>query len=187
MPSATNVSQLLVGWNQGDQGALNQLLPLVYAELRRLARRSLRHERPNHTLQTTALVHEAYMRLVDQKSANWQNQVQFFAVASQLMRRILVDYARNHHAAKRGGGAAKLSLDEAMIVSGDRGADLMALDESLNNLAAMDPHQGRLVELRVFGGLTVEETAEALGVSPRTVKREWSIAKAWLHGQISKQ
>ncbi|MFI5246933.1 MAG: sigma-70 family RNA polymerase sigma factor [Nitrospirales bacterium] len=187
MPSIPNVTELLVGWSQGDQGALDQLLPLVYGELRRLARRSLRHERPNHTLQTTALVHEAYLRLVDQKSANWRNQVQFFAVASQLMRRILVDYARNHDAARRGGGGEKLVLDEAMIVSREKSVDLKALDESLKSLAALDPHQGRVVELRVFGGLTVEETAEVLGVSPRTVKREWSMAKAWLHRQISKQ
>jgi RNA polymerase sigma factor (TIGR02999 family) len=187
MPSVPNVTELLMDWSQGNQGALDQLLPLVYGELRRLARRSLRHERPNHTLQTTALVHEAYLRLVDQKSANWRNQVQFFAVASQLMRRILVDYARNHDAARRGGGAAKLSLDESTVVSREKSADLKALDESLTRLTAMDPHQGRIVELRVFGGLTVEETAGALGVSPRTVKREWSMAKAWLHRQISNQ
>jgi len=184
MPSVPNVTELLVGWSQGDQGASNQLLPLVYGELRRLARRYLRHERPNHTLQTTALVHEAYLRLVDQKNTNWQNRSQFFALSSQLMRRILVDYARSHGAARRGGGITNLSLDEAMIPSPQNSADLMALDEALTCLTAMDPHQGRVVELRVFGGLTVDETAEALGISPRTVKREWSMAKAWLHQRI---
>jgi RNA polymerase sigma factor (TIGR02999 family) len=182
-----DITELLVDWSKGDREALNKLTPLVYDELHRLASRYLRHERANHTLQTTALVHEAYLRLVDQRNANWQNHVQFFAVAAQLMRRILVDYARSHGAAKRGGGYAKLSLDEAMIVSKEKSADLMALDEALNSLAAIDPEQSRVVELRVFGGLTVEETAEALGVSPRTVKREWSMAKAWLHRQITKE
>jgi len=185
--SPQDITELLVDWSKGDLEALNKLTPLVYDELHRLARRYLRHERANHTLQTTALVHEAYLRLVEQRNANWQNQVQFFAVAAQLMRRILVDYARGHGAAKRGGGYAKLSLDEAMIVSNEKSADLMALDEALNSLAAIDPEQSRVVELRVFGGLTVEETAEALGVSPRTVKREWSMAKAWLHRQITKE
>lgn len=182
-----DITELLVDWSKGDREALNKLTPLVYGELHRLASRYLRHERANHTLQTTALVHEAYLRLVDQRNANWQNQVQFFAVAAQLMRRILVDYARSHGAAKRGGGYAKLSLDEAMIVSKEKIEDLMAVDEALNSLAAIDLQQSRVVELRVFGGLTVEETAEVLGVSPRTVKREWSMAKAWLHRQLRKQ
>jgi RNA polymerase sigma factor (TIGR02999 family) len=185
--SPQDITELLVDWSKGDREALNKLTPLVYDELHRLASRYLRHERANHTLQTTALVHEAYLRLVNQRNANWQNQVQFFGVAAQLMRRILVDYARSHGAAKRGGGYAKLSLDEAMIVSEEKIEDLMAVDEALNSLAAIDLKQSRVVELRVFGGLTVEETAEVLGVSPRTVKREWSMAKAWLQGQLRKE
>jgi RNA polymerase sigma-70 factor (ECF subfamily) len=186
-PASKDVTELLADWSKGDREALNKLIPLVYDELHRLASRYLRRERPDHTLQTTALVHEAYLRLVNEKNGNWQNRVHFFAVASQLMRHILVDYARGHNAAKRGGDYAKVSFDEAMIVSEEKSADLMALDEALSNLAAIDPEQSRVVELRVFGGLTVEETAEALGVSPRTVKREWSMAKAWLHQQIRKQ
>jgi RNA polymerase sigma factor (TIGR02999 family) len=185
-PAATDVTELLIDWSNGDQEALNKLIPLVYDELHRLASRYLRRERPNHTLQTTALVHEAYVRLVDENNANWRNRVQFFAVASQLMRHILVDYARRRIAAKRGGDYARLSFDEQMIVSKEKSADLMALDEALNGLAAIDPQQSRIVELRIFGGLTVEETAEALGISPTTVKREWSMAKAWLHRQIKK-
>lgn len=185
--SSKDVTELLVDWSNGDQEAMNELVPLVYDELHRLASRYLRHERPDHTLQTTALVHEAYLRLVSEKNGNWQNRVQFFAVASQLMRHILVDYARGHNAVKRGGDCVKVSFDEAMIVSEEKSAELMALDDALINLAAIDPEQSRVVELRVFGGLTVEETAEALGVSPRTVKREWSMAKAWLHRQIRKE
>src|SRR6266850_604170 len=173
-----------IDWSKGDQEALNKLMPLVYDELHRLASRYLRHERPGHTLQTTALVHEAYLKLVDQKNANLQNRVQFFAVAAQVMRHILVDYARSRRAFKRGGDYCRLSLDEAMISSKETDVDLLTLNEVLNSLAAIDPQQSRVVELRVFGGLTVEETAEALGVSPRTVKREWSMAKAWLHKQI---
>jgi RNA polymerase sigma factor (TIGR02999 family) len=182
-----DVTELLADWIKGDHEALNKLIPLVYDELHRLASRYLRRERHNHTLQTTALVHEAYLRLVHEKNANCKNRLQFFAVASQLMRHILVDYARSHNAAKRGGGCGSISLDEALIGSTDKSADLMALDEALNKLAAIDPEQSRVVELRIFGGLTVEETAEALGVSPRTVKREWSTAKAWLHRQIRKE
>jgi RNA polymerase sigma-70 factor, ECF subfamily len=185
--SPQDITELLVDWSKGDREALNRLTPLVYDELHRLASRYLRHERANHTLQTTALIHEAYLRLVNQRNPNWQSRVQFFAVASRLMRHILVDYARGHNAAKRGGDYAKVSFDEAMIVSEEKSADLMALDEALSNLAAIDPEQSRVVELRVFGGLTVEETAEALGVSPRTVKREWSMAKAWLHRQLRKE
>ena len=186
-PAPKDVTELLVDWSNGDQQALNKLIPLVYDELHRLASRYLRRERPDHTLQTTALVHEAYIRLVREKNGNWQNRVHFFAVASQLMRHILVDYARSHNASKRGGDYARLSFDERLIVSKEKSADLMALDEALNCLAAIDPQQSRVVELRVFGGLTVEETAEALGLSPRTVKREWSMAKAWLHRQIRKE
>jgi RNA polymerase sigma factor (TIGR02999 family) len=173
--------------SRGDQNALNQLMPLVYDELRRLASRYLRHERRGHTLQTTALVHEAYLKLVEQKHASWENRIQFFAAAAQVMRHILVDYARSRRAFKRGGDFCRLSLDEAVLSSEEKGADLLTLNEALNGLAAIDTQQSRMVELRVFGGLTVEETAEALGISPRTVKREWSMAKAWLHKQIKKQ
>jgi RNA polymerase sigma factor (TIGR02999 family) len=182
--TSVGVTQLLVDWSKGDQDALNQLMPLVYDELRRLANRHLRRERPDHTLQTTALVHEAYLRLVDQTSANWQNRLQFFAVAAQLMRRILVDYARSHHAAKRGGEFIKVSLDEALAPATERDAELLALDDALDRLAAIDAQQSRVVELRVFAGLTLEETAQALNISPRTVRREWSMAKAWLHQQM---
>ncbi len=185
--SRTHVTDLLVDWSKGDQEALNKLLPLVYDELRRLASRYLRHERPGHTLQTTALVHEAYLKLVDQKYSNLQNRVEFFAVAAQVMRHILVDFARSRRAFKRGGDYCRLSLDEAVISSEEKDPDLLTLNEALNSLAAIDPQQSRVVELRVFGGLTVEEAAEALEVSPRTVKREWSMAKAWLHKQIRNQ
>jgi RNA polymerase sigma factor (TIGR02999 family) len=183
-PSPEEVTDLLNDWGNGDQEALNRLMPLVYDELHRLASRYLRHERVGHTLQTTALVHEAYLKLVDQKKANWHNRVQFFAAAAKVMRHVLVDYARSRKAAKRGGEYCRLSLDEAAISSQDKDADLLVLNEALDNLAAIDPQQSRVVELRVFGGLTVEDTAEALGISARTVKREWSMAKAWLHQQI---
>ena len=183
-PSPEEVTELLNDWGNGDQEALNRLMPLVYDELHRLASRYLRHERVGHTLQTTALVHEAYLKLVDHKKANWHNRVQFFAAAAKVMRHVLVDYARSRKAAKRGGDYCRLSLDEAAISSQDKDADLLVLNEALDNLAAIDPQQSRVVELRVFGGLTVEDTAEALGISARTVKREWSMAKAWLHQQI---
>ena len=185
--SGKDVTDLLIDWGNGDQAALNQLMPLVYDELRRLASRYLRQERPGHTLQTTALVHEAYLKLVDQKNNNFQNRVQFFAVAAQVMRHILVDFARSRRAFKRGGDYCRLSLDEAALSSEERDPDLLTLSEALNSLAEIDPQQSRVVELRVFGGLTVEETAEALGISPRTVKREWSMAKAWLHKQMKDQ
>src|SRR5262245_17970550 len=183
-PAHTEVSQLLIEWGQGNQEALARLMPLVYDELRLLASRKLRRERLDHTLQTTALVHEAYLELVDQQHANWQNRAQFFAIAAQLMRRILVDYARSYRAAKRGGDYLKVSLDEAAALSDQKNADLLALDEALDRLAKQDPQQSRVVELRVFGGLSVEETAAALSISPRTVKREWSMARAWLHQQL---
>lgn len=183
-PSHKDVSDLLIDWGQGDQEALQTLMPLVYDELHRLAHRYLRHERPSHTLQTTALVHEAYLKLADQTKTSWQNRAQFFAVAAQVMRHILVDYARSRRASKRGGDYCRLSLDESVISSEEKDPDLLTLNEALNSLAAIDPQQSRVVELRAFGGLTVEETAEALGISPRTVKREWSMAKAWLHKQM---
>ena len=185
--SQTGVTELLVNWSNGDQEALNKLIPLVYDELHKLASRYLRRERPDHTLQTTALVHEAYLKLVDQREANWENRVQFFAVAAQLMRRILVDYARRHRASKRGGDVYKLSLEEALLPSKEKDAELLALDEALDRLAAIDSQQSRVVELRVFAGLSLEETAQALNISPRTVRREWSMAKAWLHRQIKNQ
>ncbi len=186
-PSPEDLTGLLNDWSNGDQDALNRLMPLVYDELHRLASSYLRHERVGHTLQTTALVHEAYLKLVDQKKANWQSRVQFFAAAAKVMRHVLVDYARSRQAAKRGGAYCRFSLDEAAISSQEKDADLLSLNEALNNLSEIDPQQSRVVELRVFGGLTVEDTAEALGISPRTVKREWSMAKAWLHQQIKNE
>ena len=183
-PSRKDVTDLLIDWGNGDQEALKTLMPLVYDELHRLASRHLRRERPGHTLQTTALVHEAYLKLVDQTNTSWETRVQFFSAAAQVMRHILVDYARSRRAFKRGGDYCRLSLDEAVISSEEKDPDLLILNEALERLAAIDTQQSRVVELRVFGGLTVEETAEALGISPRTVKREWSMAKAWLHKQI---
>jgi len=181
------VTELLADWTDGDQEALDKLIPLVYDELHRLASRQLRRERPDHTLQTTALVHEAYLRLVGQRNANWQNRAQFFGVAAQLMRRILVDYARTHKASKRGGSYRRISLSEGTILSEDSSPDLTELDEVLDRLAGIDPQQSRVVELRIFGGLTVEETSEVMGISSRTVKREWSMARAWLHQQIKRR
>lgn len=161
-------------------------MPLVYDELRYLASRYLKHERSDHTLQTTALVHEAYIRLIDQHQVTWQNRAHFFGVAAQMMRRILVDHARGQHADKRGGGAQKLSLDEAIGLAQEREVDLIALDEALTTLATLDPQQSLIVEMRFFGGLSVEEVAEALSISRSTVKRDWSMAKAWLLLQITK-
>jgi RNA polymerase sigma factor (TIGR02999 family) len=178
---------MLVDWSRGDQQALAELMPLVYDELRQIAARYLRREHPGHTLQTTALVHEAYLRLIDQKHVNWQNRAHFFGIAAQMMRRILVDHARGQRTDKRGGGATKLSLDEAIGLAEEREVDLVALDDALTNLAAMDAQQSRIVELRFFGGLTVEEVAEVIGVSPATVKREWSMAKAWLYRELGKK
>ena len=184
MPSHKGVTDLLIDWSRGDEEAFKTLMPLVYDELHRLAGRSLSHERQGHTLQPTALVHEAYLKLVDQTNTSWQNRAQFFAAAAQVMRHILVDYARSRKAFKRGGDYCRLSLDESVISFEEKDPDLLTLNEALNSLAAIDPQQSRVVELRVFGGFTVEETAEALGISPRTVKREWSMAKAWLHKQM---
>jgi RNA polymerase sigma factor (TIGR02999 family) len=188
MDSATpDVTQLLVAWNEGNQDALECLLPVVYDELRKLAKSYLRRERPDHTLQATALVHEAYLRLIDQNQVTWQNRAHFFGIAAQMMRRILVNHAEARRADKRGGGAQKLSLDEAIDLAEDRAVDLIALDDALKALAEFDPQQARIVELRYFGGLSIEETAEVVGVSPATVKREWSTAKMWLHRELSKQ
>jgi RNA polymerase sigma factor (TIGR02999 family) len=184
-PSSSNVTQMLHDWSHGDREVLDKLVPVVYEELRRQATRYLKRERPGHTLQTTALIHEAYIRLIDQKNVHWQNRAHFYAIAAQLMRRILVDHARSRQAAKRGGSDIKLPLEEAMIVSEGREIDLVALDEALERLAAIDPQQSRVVELKFFSGMSVEETAEVLGVSTRTVKRDWNVAKAWLRRQIS--
>src|SRR5918994_2482630 len=186
MASQQDVTRLLVRLTDGDRGVLDDLLPVVYGELRRLAASYLRKERVGHTLQPTALVHEAYMRLVDQTQVQWQNRAHFFGVAAQMMRRILVDHARQNQAEKRGGEFQKLSLDENIDVSGDQAADLVALDEALQRLHEIDPQKSRVVELRFFGGLSVEETAEVLGVSAPTVKRQWRMAKAWLFGQVQK-
>lgn len=188
-PSAGEVTQLLAAWSQGDRRALETLLPLVYSELHRLADRYMRNEAAGHTLQSTALVNEAYLRMVDASGSSqieWQNRAHFFGVAAQAMRRILVDHARGRNYQKRGGGAQQVSLDEAMTLAGDRAAELIALDEALRELAKMDERKSRVVELRYFGGLSLEETAEALGVSVPTVTRDWSTAKAWLLREMSK-
>ena len=186
-PSPADVTSLLNELAAGDQEAAAKLVPLVYEELHRLATSRLRHERPDHTLQATALVHEAYMKLVAQRDAKWQNRTQFFAVASQVMRRILVDYARGQQRIRRGGKQQKVSLDDVLLVSPDRTEEVLAVNESLLRLEKFDFRQGRIVELRYFGGLTVDEAAEILGVSSKTVMREWKIAKAWLYGDLKER
>jgi RNA polymerase sigma-70 factor, ECF subfamily len=184
-PSPKSITELLIEWRDGDVTALDRLMPLVYEELRRLARYHMRRERPGHTLQTGALVNEAYIRLVDHKGMRWQNRAHFYAVASQAMRRILVDHARFHHYAKRGGGNQPLELDAAAAVFQRQAAEMVALDDALTDLSAIDPRKSQIVEMRYFGGMSVEETAEALGVSSVTVMREWRTAKAWLLRAIS--
>ena len=186
LSSANEATQLLVDWTGGNKAALDQLMPLVYQELRRLASHYLRKERHNHTLQSAALVNEAYLRLVDYSNLRWQDRAQFFGLAAQIMRRILIDHARKHHYAKRGGGARNLSLDEAAVLSEERASDLVALDDALTDLAAVDPRKSQVVELRFFGGLNIEETAEVLNLSAITVQREWRWAKAYLHREVSK-
>jgi len=182
MITATNdITRLLVAWSDGDQSALEQLLPLVNDELRRLADHYLRRERPGHSMQTSALVNEAYLRLIDQKNVRWQNRAHFFGIAAQLMRRILIDHARKAQYTKRGGGAIRVSLNDMALATETRAVELLAVDEALEKLTAMDARKGRVVELRFFGGLTEEETAEVMGVSLPTVQREWRAAKAWLH------
>lgn len=183
--SPATVTELLHAWSDGDKTALDELLPVVYDELRRQASRYLRRENAGHTLQTTALVNEAYLRLVDQKNMRWENRAQFFGIAAQLMRRILVDHARAKQRAKRGGGDLRITLDEAMALAANREIDLVALDAALNRLADIDQQQSKVVELRFFSGLNVEETAAALSISPATVKRDWSVAKAWLYREIT--
>ena len=182
-----NVTELLQNWGEGNVEALDELLPLVYEDLRRRAAGYLRRERPNHTLQTTALVNEAYLRLVDQRRVVWKNRGHFFAIASQAMRRILVDHAKGRRRGKRGGGAEVAQLDEAMLaVPGENNVDLVALDEALSRLAALDPQQERLVELRYFGGLSLDEAATALDISRATAAREWKLAKAWLFRELTR-
>ncbi len=180
-----NVTQLLLGWSNGDKEALDKLVPLVYDELRRQAARYLRRERVGHTLQTTALINEAYLRLIDQKNVHWQNRAHFFGIAAQLMRRILVDHARTKKRAKRGGSDLRVSFSEATLKAKDQELDIVALDEALERLAEIDEQQSKIVELRFFSGLTVEETAEVLSISAATVKRDWSMAKAWLHREMT--
>ena len=180
------ITQLLFNWSQGDKAALNQLVSLVYPELRRLAKRHMDREDPAHTLQTSALINEAYLKLVDQRNVHWQNRAHFFAVAAQVMRHILVDHARTRNYAKRGGGALKLPLDEAAALIEQRATQLVALDDALRDLSALDAHKSRIIELRFFGGLSLEETAEVMKISPSTVQREWRAAKAWLHHTMSR-
>jgi RNA polymerase sigma factor (TIGR02999 family) len=188
-PASHEVTQLLLAWGGGDEEALNKLVPLIHAELHRLARHYMRQERTGHTLQTTALVNEAYLKLVDWRSQNvqWQNRAHFFGVSAQVMRHILVDHARASRYQKRGGGQVNLSLDEALTVSTEKSADLVALDDALKSLARIDERKARIVELRFFGGLSVDETAEVLKISPRTVMRDWSLAQAWLYRELSRE
>jgi RNA polymerase sigma factor (TIGR02999 family) len=183
--STSKVTELLVAWSEGDQAALETLTPLVHEELRRLAHHYMKGERPGHTLQTTTLVNEAYLKLIDQKRVKFKNRSQFFALAATLMRHILVDNARDRQSLKRGGGALKVSLEKALIVCADRDEDLVALDDALVRLATIDVRKSKVVELRFFGGLSVDETAEALDVSAVTVMREWRMAKAWLYNSLN--
>lgn len=181
--AGAGVTRLLLKWTEGDKQALEDLLPLVYDELRRLAKSYLQRERPGHTLQSTALVHEAYMRLVDQ-NVSWQSRAHFFGIAAQMMRRILVDHARGKNAAKRGDGAVQVTLDEGLVAANERDVNVLALDACLTKLAALDAQQSQIVELRFFAGLSIEETAEILKISPATVKRDWAMAKAWLYREM---
>src|SRR5438094_522998 len=186
--AAKDVTQLLVNWSRGDRAALEELMPLVYGELRRLASAHLRRERSNHTLQSTALVHEAFLRMVHQQDVQWRSRAHFYAIAAQMIRRILVDYARSQHAEKRGSGAVKLALDEAMAVAQTPGTDidLLGLNDALDQLAILDERQSRIVELRFFAGLSIEETAEVLHLSPASIKREWQTARAWLFREMTR-
>jgi RNA polymerase sigma factor (TIGR02999 family) len=185
MQSPEGITQLLIDWGNGDQAALEKLMPLVYSELRRLASNYLRRERNEHTLQPTALVNEAYLKLVDQRNARWQNRAHFFGISAQLMRRILVDHARQHQAAKRGGaGQQRISITSAETVVKQPQVDLLALNEALEELAKMDPQQSRIVELKFFGGLSIEEIAEVLSIGHATVERDWKMARAWLRRQL---
>jgi RNA polymerase sigma factor (TIGR02999 family) len=184
-PEPHEVTKLLAAWGKGDEIARDQLMPLVYDELHRLAHRYMKRESPGHTLQTSALVNEAFVRLVDQRDVQWQSRAHFYGIAAQMMRRILVDYARSRNFAKRGGGAHKVSLDEALIVSDERTAEVVNVHEALERLAAFDARKGQIVELRFFGGLSIEETAEVLAVSKGTAMRDWTLAKAWLYREMT--
>lgn len=186
LPAPRGVTDLLVDWTEGDKAALDRLMPFVYDELRLLAERYLAQERPDHTLQATALVHEAYVKLVDQRAVRWQSRAHFFGIAAQLMRRILVDHARRRDAAKRGDGVRKLSIEDVVAETPAPQVDILALDRILDTLAAVDAQQARVVELRFFGGLTVDESAQVLSVSPTTVKRDWRVAKAWLYRELQR-
>jgi RNA polymerase sigma factor (TIGR02999 family) len=187
MSESQEVTLLLSALTHGDEGAASKLMPVVYNELRRLAGSYMRRERADHTLQATALVHEAYIRLIDQRSVNWQSRAHFFGVSAQLMRRILIDHARGHTREKRGGDQKKVSLEDVVLFAERQADELLAVDDSLNALAKIDPRQARVVELRFFGGLSVEEAADVLGVSPKTIKREWSVAKAWLAADLKQR
>ncbi len=185
--ASPDITEMLREWSDGKRDALDRILPLVYDELHRQASRYLRRERSDHTLQTTALINEAYLKLVDQRNVQWESRTHFFAIAAQAMRRILVDYARTKDRSKRGGGAAKLPLDEATLVAvDDQTVDLLTLDEALTRFGAMDPEKARIVELRYFSGLSVEETAAAMGISAKTVERHWTMARAWLHRELKR-
>ena len=184
--SPKDVTQLLLAWNDGDASALDQLIPIVYEELRRVARRFMRRERAGHTLESSALVNEVYLRLIDVSNVQWQNRAHFFAISARLMRQILVDFARRRQQLKRGGDASRLSLDDALMIPQERNADLVALDEALETLAALNARQARVVELKYFGGLTEDEIAEVLKISARTVRHDWSLARAWLYRELSK-
>ena len=186
MSSALQLTELLQSWSQGDESAFDRLVPMVYEELHRLAHRYMADERPGHTLQATSLVHEAYLRLVDSPPANWQGRAHFFAVCAQVMRRILVDWARSRQALKRGGGVLALELDEGLAVTNQPGADLVAVDDALKALAAIDPRKSQVVELRFFGGLSLKEIAQVLHISVETVQRDWKMAKSWLRRELSK-
>jgi RNA polymerase sigma factor (TIGR02999 family) len=185
LPATPEITQLLKAWSAGDQGALEKLAPMIHAELHRAAHRYMAREQTGHTLQTTALVNEVYLRLMNVRAASWQDRAHFFAASAQLMRRILTDYARSRQAVKRGGVAPHLSLDETAVVSSQPSRDLLAVDDALNKLAAFDPRKSQVVELRFFGGLSIEETAEVLKVSRVTVARDWKLAKAWLIEELS--
>ncbi|MGE0883909.1 MAG: sigma-70 family RNA polymerase sigma factor [Blastocatellales bacterium] len=186
-PISQEITQLLLAWGGGDQAALDRLMPLVHGELRKLAKRYMNRQRPGHTLQTTDLVNEAYLRLIDSSQVQWQNRAHFFAISAQLMRRILVDFARARQNLKRGGNAQRVTFDEALEISSERGADLIALDDALKTLEKLNPRQSQIVELRYFGGLSEEETAEVLKLSARTVRRDWSLARTWLYRELSRE
>jgi RNA polymerase sigma-70 factor (ECF subfamily) len=187
MENEDQITELLVDWSKGDRQALDKLIPLVEAELKRIARNYMRRESKNHTLQTTALVNEAFLKLTAQRQANWQNREHFFALSSKIMRRILINYARRHRAGKRRGDAEHVSLDDALMMTNEKSAELLALDEALEHLAEFDKLKSRIVELRYFGGLTIEETAEILGIAPPTVSLHWRLAKAWLGREIRRE